>query len=175
MHRMLVLLVRHGHAGTKRRSGRKDILRPLNEQGLAEADALAPLLALYKPLRIISSPLLRCVQSVTPLAHALGVTVRESPSLVPDAGAAATILALNVAFNGSGTVVLCTHGEVIHDMQARLGPDGPSNFNPDAPREKASVWLLERKERQFVSATYLSPPTVRPERPERGEAGSSGS
>jgi phosphohistidine phosphatase SixA len=172
MHTMLVLLVRHGHAGTKRRSARKDRLRPLNEQGLAEAEALVPLLAPYQPVRIISSPLLRCLQSVTPLAHAMGVTVRESPSLVPDAGAAATILALNIAFNGSGTVVFCTHGEVIHDMQSRLGPDGPSNFNADAPREKASVWLLERKERQFISATYLSPPTVQPGREQPGSTGS---
>jgi 8-oxo-(d)GTP phosphatase len=169
MHSMLVLLVRHGHAGTKRRS--KDALRPLNEQGLAEAEALVPLLAPYQPVRIISSPFLRCLQSVTPLAHAVGVTVRASPSLVPDAGAAATILALNVAFNGSGTVVLCTHGEVIHDMQSRLGPDGPPNFTADAPREKGSVWVLERTERQFVSATYLSPPTVQPGRDQAGSSG----
>jgi phosphohistidine phosphatase SixA len=168
---MLVLLVRHGHAGSKRRSLREDIVRPLNPQGRAEAQALVPLLAPYEPLRIISSPYLRCLQSVTPLAHALGVTVRESPSLVPDAGAGGTILSLNVAFNGSGAVVLCTHGEVIRDMQARLGSDGPANFNVDAPREKASVWLLEREERQFVSATYLPPPLTRPD---RGQAGSSG-
>jgi phosphohistidine phosphatase SixA len=169
---MLVLLVRHGHAGTKRRSFKNDSLRPLNEQGLAEAQALVPLLAPFEPLRIISSPFLRCLQSVTPLAHAVGVTVRESPSLVPDAGAAATILALNVAFDGPGTIVLCTHGEVIHDMQSRLGPDGPSNFNADAPREKASVWLLERRERRFISATYLSPPLVRPGGEQAGSSGS---
>jgi 8-oxo-(d)GTP phosphatase len=168
---MLVLLVRHGHAGTKRRSLRKDRLRPLNEQGLAEAEALVALLAPYKPVRIISSPYLRCLQSVTPLAHTVGITVRESPSLVPDAGAAAAIMALNVAFNGSGTVVLCTHGEVIHDMQSRLGSDGPANFNAEAPREKASVWLLERKERRFVSATYLAPPVVQPGREEAGSSG----
>jgi 8-oxo-dGTP diphosphatase len=172
MHPMLVLLVRHGHAGTKRRSPRKDSLRSLNEQGVAEAEALVPLLAPFEPVRIISSPFLRCLQSVTPLAHAVGITVRESPSLVPDAGAAATILALNIAFNGSGTVVLCTHGEVIHDMQARLGPDGPPNFNADAPREKASVWLLEREGRRFVSGTYLAPPMVRPGREEAGSSGS---
>jgi 8-oxo-(d)GTP phosphatase len=168
---MLVLLVRHGHAGTKRRSARKDRLRPLNEQGLAEAESLVPLLAPYQPLRIISSPFLRCRQSVSPLAHAMGLSVRESSSLVPDAGAAAAILALNVSFNGKGTIVLCTHGEVIHDLQSRLGPDGPANFTTDAPREKGSVWVLEREDRRFVSATYLSPPVVQSGTEQAGSSG----
>jgi len=114
------------------------------------------------PVRIISSPFQRCLQSITPLADALGTSVRTSPSLIPDAGAAATNLALNVSFNGRALLVLCTHGEVIHDMQSRLGLDGASNFNVGAPREKASVWILERSDRRFVSATYLAPPVLQP-------------
>jgi phosphohistidine phosphatase SixA len=159
---MLVLLVRHGHAGSKRQWAGDDSARPLNEMGLAEARALVPVLVALAPVRIISSPFQRCLQSIAPLADALGSSVQRSPSLLPDAGAAAANLALNVSFNGSGSVVLCTHGEVIHDMQSRLGLDGAPNFNVDAPREKASVWILERTDRRFVGATYLAPPIILP-------------
>jgi 8-oxo-(d)GTP phosphatase len=158
---MLVLLVRHGHAGSKRQWVSDDTVRPLNEQGFAEAQALVPLLAPFSPVRILSSPYVRCLQSITPLAHAIGISVQGSPSLVPEAGVAATKLAYNVAFNGSSPVVLCTHGEVIHDMQSR-GLDGIPDFNADAPREKASVWILERTGRRFIGAAYLSPPDLQP-------------
>ena len=159
---MLVLLVRHGHAGSKRQWVGDDKLRTLNEQGLADARALVPLLVPFTPVRILSSPFQRCLQSVTPLAHAIGISVQNSPSLVPEAGVAATKSALNVSFNGSGAVVLCTHGEVIHDMQSQLGLHRVPNFNADAPREKASVWILERTGRRFVAATYLAPPDLQP-------------
>jgi 8-oxo-(d)GTP phosphatase len=157
---MLVLLVRHGHAGSKRQWVGDDKTRPLNEQGLAEAQALVPLLTPFAPVRILSIPYQRCLQSITPLAHAIGISVQCSPSLVPEAGGAATKFAYNVSFNGSSAVVLCTHGEVIHDMQSRLGLHGVPNFNADAPREKASVWILERTGRRFTGATYLAPPDL---------------
>lgn len=57
-------------------------------------------------------------------------------------------------------MVVCTHGEVIHQLQASLGKQAPHNFNADAPREKASVWVLERSSGRFVSARYILPPTA---------------
>jgi phosphohistidine phosphatase SixA len=159
---MLVLLVRHGHAGTKRHRRRDDGRRPLNRQGFAEAAALSRLLAPYAPARIVSSPLLRCTQTVTPLATVFGLPVEESADLLPAAGAAARLLALAISVHGaaSGTVVVCTHGEVIHDLQLHLGEDGPSSFDADSPREKGSVWVLEREGGRFLGATYLPPPPV---------------
>jgi 8-oxo-dGTP diphosphatase len=157
---MLVLLVRHGHAGTKRHWRRDDRLRPLNEQGFAESEALADLLASFAPARIVSSPFLRCVQSVTPLSNASGIPVERSQSLVPEAGDAAKLLALGVSINGPGSVVLCTHGEVIHDVQTHLGREGPPFFGSDSLREKASVWVLDRLDGRFVHAVYLPPPQI---------------
>ena len=155
---MLVVLLRHGHAGMKRHWRGDDSIRPLNAQGLAEAVALTDLIAPFAPARVLSSPFLRCMQSVAPLAHAFDMEVERSQSLVPEAGIAATALALGVTTHRSGAVVLCTHGEVIRDMQARLGSGELSSFNPDAPREKASVWVLDRIDGRFVSARYLPPP-----------------
>jgi phosphohistidine phosphatase SixA len=158
---MLVLLVRHGHAGAKRQWHGDDGFRPLDAQGLAQAAALVDLLAPFTPARIISSPFLRCVQTATPLGDAHGIAIERSPSLVPEAGAAATLLARDVSIDGPGAVVLCTHGEVIHEMQAELAPDGLPGFGPGSLREKGSVWVLDRADGRFTGAAYVSPP--RPE------------
>jgi 8-oxo-(d)GTP phosphatase len=166
---MMVLLVRHGHAGAKRQWRGDDGFRPLDTTGLVQAAALARALAPFTPARILSSPLVRCVQTVTPLSDALGIPIERSPSLVPEAGAAAALLARQVSpagpdseadepGPGPGTVVLCTHGEVIHDMQALLEEDGLPGFGPASLREKGSVWVLERTNGRFTGARYLVPP-----------------
>ena len=157
---MLVLLVRHGHAGAKRQWHGDDSFRPLDPLGLAQAAALVPLLTPFLPARILSSPFLRCVQTVTPLGDAHGIVIERSPSLVPEAGAAATLLARGVSIDGPGAVVLCTHGEVIHELQAQFAHDGPRDFGPASLREKGSVWVLDRTDRRFTGARYLPPPRL---------------
>jgi phosphohistidine phosphatase SixA len=157
---MLVLLVRHGHAAAKRNWRGDDSQRPLNAQGLAEAGALAKLLTTFAPQRIISSPFQRCLQSVTPLGEAVGIPVETSASLVPDASSAAASLVVDVATDEPGAVVVCTHGEIIHELQACITVDAPASFGPDSPREKASVWVLERQDGRWITATYLPPPPV---------------
>src|SRR5665213_1251054 len=102
---MLVLLVRHGHAEAKRNWRGDDCLRPLNAQGLAEAEALAKLLTPFAPQRIVSSPFLRCLQSVTPLGEAVRIAVETSDSLIPDASSAAASLVVDVATDEPGAVV----------------------------------------------------------------------
>ena len=157
---MQMLLVRHGHAGAKRQWHGDDGFRLLDAQGLAQAAALVDLLAPFTPTRILSSPFLRCVQTVTPLGDAHGIPIERSPSLVPQAGAAATLLARGVSIDGPGAIVLCTHGEVIHDMQAQLAHDGLPDFGPASLREKGSVWLLDRTDGRFTGACYLPTPRL---------------
>jgi broad specificity phosphatase PhoE len=157
---MLVLLVRHGHAGTKRQWRGDDGFRPLDAQGDAQAMALCRVLVPFQPTRIASSPYLRCIQSIAPLAKTLGVDIERLQSLVPDAGPAATALARTIVVDGPGSVVLCTHGEVIRDIQAALTNEGdaPPGFGPASLREKGSVWVLDRRDGRFVRADYLPPP-----------------
>lgn len=49
--------------------------RPLSSAGLAQAEALAASLAAYRPVRVLSSPYLRAVQTVAPAAALLGLPV----------------------------------------------------------------------------------------------------
>jgi broad specificity phosphatase PhoE len=81
-----IILIRHGE--TARNAGRLALGRadvPLNDLGLAQADALARRLgsdAFGRIDAIYSSPLQRAVQTAAPLARALGLDVQIEPGLI---------------------------------------------------------------------------------------------
>ena len=75
-----LILVRHASAGRKADWPGDDESRPLDEQGAADARALARLLACFAPTaRVISSPALRCTETVRPFAAGLGGPSRPRP------------------------------------------------------------------------------------------------
>ena len=76
-----LLLIRHAHAGDRARWRGPDDQRPLSEKGWRQARGLVPLLSDDGLARIRSSPSLRCVQTVLPLAEARGLQVEEDPRL----------------------------------------------------------------------------------------------
>jgi len=157
---MEVLLVRHAHAGAKDRWSGDDHLRPLSARGRKEALALVELLAPYRPGRVLSSPLLRCVQTVEPLAANLGLRVELSQNLGPHADREAARVLRSLA-SELRTVVVCTHGETIEALQRRLARPKDLAFGPSGPREKGSVWVLRWNGRRLVEATYLPPTHAR--------------
>ena len=84
---MIVYLVRHARAGHRATwQGEDDSLRPLDERGRRQADALVAQLADREFARILSSPFARCVQTVEPLAEARGLPVEAVDSLAEGAG-----------------------------------------------------------------------------------------
>jgi len=128
---------------------------------LAEAEALTRLLSSFAPARIVSSPFTRCVQTVTPLAKEMGLRVERTKRLSPSAGKDALSMLKMGSRNQSGAIVLCTHGEVIHDLQEALGNGGHELFGKDPPRDKGSVWILHREAGRIVSAQYFPPLSTR--------------
>ena len=72
----LVHLVRHGRAAA---AWDEDPDPPLSEEGLSQALRVAARFAGGAPLRVVSSPLLRCRQTAFPLAAAWGVDVHVEP------------------------------------------------------------------------------------------------
>jgi broad specificity phosphatase PhoE len=161
-----VLLVRHAHAGSKDGWSGDDRLRPLSRRGRVDARALAKVLSPYRPARVVSSPLLRCVQTVGPVAAHLQLDVEESDTLGPEGGEDAARLVLELASGGS-RVVVCTHGETIDAMQAALattsrGAGSRARFRPGAPHEKGSVWVLRFTDGRLTGARYLAPGTSVP-------------
>jgi phosphohistidine phosphatase SixA len=144
------LLVRHAHAGNKARWQGPDSLRPLSRSGLAEAAGLVVRLRDYPVGQILSSPTVRCRQTVQPLADDRGLPIEPVPAL----GVAAEldqVLAL-LAEDRLRNAVVCTHGELIGQVVARLAAGEAPLAWP-----KGSAWLIEGVDGRLSLGRYLPP------------------
>lgn len=121
-------LVRHAHAGDKRAWQGRDSLRPLSGPGRREAHGLLVQLRPYRIARILSSPAVRCMQTVEPLAQRRGLPVEHAEVLGVD-GDPEALLALLVDPAGA-EAVLCSHGELIGTVLERLGGVWPRHRWP---------------------------------------------
>jgi 8-oxo-dGTP diphosphatase len=151
---MTVLLVRHAVAKRRRDWTDPDRLRPLTSKGLAQAAGLVGLLAPYGVARIYSSPYVRCVQTVEPLAAELGLAVEEIDELAEGADDAAVRVVEDL---GGTTAVLCSHGDVVPAMLATLAPHA-FRGRESLPIAKGSTWVVDLGQHE---ATYLPPPSVK--------------
>jgi phosphohistidine phosphatase SixA len=141
-----VLLVRHAEAGDRHRWDGPDEERPLSEEGRAQAEALAGALSGYDIDRVLSSPYLRCTQTVAPLAAARDLRVGSSSDLAEGSGRLAQELVQGLLDREAHTV-LCTHGDVVEDVLDGLG------VRRGAETEKGATWVLRPGE-----ARSLPPP-----------------
>jgi 8-oxo-(d)GTP phosphatase len=111
---MPLILVRHARAGDRRKWEGDDRERPLDDRGAEQARELVERLAGFRIDEIHTSPAVRCIQTVAPLAEArsLALAVREelSEELQSVAGAA-----LLHALAGRDAVV-CGHGGLEHAL-----------------------------------------------------------
>lgn len=137
---MTLYLVRHAKAGSRSDWVGDDRLRPLSPAGRRQADALARRLAPLTTGRLVSSPYLRCIETLEPLAAALDSAVAADERLAEDTGHAGALALLAELPDGS---VLCSHGDVIPDTIAALERRG-CRFHTPADWRKASVWALTR-------------------------------
>ena len=78
---MALYLVRHAKAGQRSRWDGPDHLRPLTKAGRAQAQALAAWLANEPISRLLSSPYVRCVQTLEPLAEKLALEIEITEHL----------------------------------------------------------------------------------------------
>jgi broad specificity phosphatase PhoE len=139
-----VLLVRHARAGNRAAWSGDDRLRPLDTKGRRQADALADTLVEFSVARLLSSPYVRCVQTLEPAAARLGLPIVERDELADGAGdAVATLLA---GLEG-GVTALSTHRDVI---AALLGSQRGCR--------KGGIWVLEVEGGLARPERYLDPP-----------------
>jgi phosphohistidine phosphatase SixA len=96
---------------------------PLAEAGRRRAEALAPLLAGYRPAVLYASDLKRTQQTLAPTAARLGL----SPVLRPKDGSAA--LAAEILRERRGqTVIVCWHHDLMKKLVRALGVKGPVSY-----------------------------------------------
>jgi phosphohistidine phosphatase SixA len=145
-------LVRHAKAGSRERWTEPDRNRPLTEAGRIQAKALIDLIG--KGVRSVkSSPYVRCVETVAPLAAALGLKVEEEDRLAEGAGPE---WALNQLASVAGSV-LCTHGDVMAEVVQFLADEHVPTTG-GMQWAKAATWAFDVAGGRIVAARYLPPP-----------------
>jgi len=151
----MIYVVRHAKAGSRRQWKGDDEQRPLSKRGHAQARALAKRLATPELMRVVSSPYVRCVETVAPLAKRVGVEVEISDALAEGATLADSLRLVEKLMH-DGDAVLCTHGDVLANLlmhYSHLGVD-----LVDDRIEKASVWELDVIDGDVQAARYVPPP-----------------
>ncbi len=151
---MPLILLRHASAGSKEDWPGDDDSRPLDTQGTHDAEVLARLLSCFAPAgRVISSPAVRCTETVRPFAVMSGGTVEaevalarpvHAPSASSRTGPADALVALVQALAVAGRpAVLCLHRENLPTALAAacavLG--APSAMPEDPALPKGGFWV----------------------------------
>jgi 8-oxo-dGTP diphosphatase len=151
----LLVLIRHAHAGQRERWQGDDRLRPLSKKGRRQSEQLSRALADVRLQRILTSPYVRCVQTVEPLAEAHGLGVEETDDLSEGVGLE---VVLDLFQRLSETpAALCTHGDVMFGVCSHLVEQGLIRRD-DVRYGKGSAWLLEQENGEVVAARYLPVP-----------------
>lgn len=153
----MLYLVRHAKAGSRHHFAGDDRLRPLTENGRLQARALAGALAAAGVRSLISSPFLRCIETLQPTAKLIGAAVATDERLAEGRSYLAVIDLLEAQPDGTA---LCSHGDVIPDTIAALERRG-CEFTSAPDWRKASVWVFDREGgSEIVSAHAWPPPDI---------------
>jgi len=146
--------VRHAKAGSRKAWTDRDELRPLSKAGRAQARAVGKALAGAGITRVVSSPFVRCRETVEPLAVRIGVDVEISDAL--GEGASLTDSLRLVEKLSDTNAALCSHGDVLANLLDHYARSGI--VLDDDRLEKASVWVLDTTDGAVRSARYVAPP-----------------
>ena len=148
--------MRHAKAGERRSWAGDDIERPLSAKGWKQADAIAQRLGPLGVIDLVSSPYVRCVQTLEPLAMFIDAEVRVDDRLGEGTPFEQTLALLDELDDGA---VLCSHGDVIPETIQALARRG-LDVRSAADWRKASIWVIERNNRRRYTRARVWPPPV---------------
>lgn len=126
-------IVRHATAQRRSTWHKVDSDRPLSRVGRAEALALSPVFAAYGITELYSSPSIRCRQTVSPYARAIGAAIEDRPEISEEgADDSAMKLLLDHLVGSATSTALCSHRPVLPRLFDHLGvpeePLAPAEF-----------------------------------------------
>jgi 8-oxo-dGTP diphosphatase len=137
-----LLVVRHARAGKPAEWQGDDRLRPLDEKGWRQARGLPALLSAHPLDHLVSSPALRCTQTLEPLAAERGLDLETAPELMEGSSGEA---ALGLLCELGDRAALSTHGDVLEYLFGE-------------PGKKGSTRVVELQDGELVVLEYLNPP-----------------
>jgi 8-oxo-(d)GTP phosphatase len=154
-----IYVIRHTEAGNRDTWREPDELRPMSKTGRKQALKLWASLKDVPFTRLLSSPFIRCIQTLEPFSDALGIDItiaRELAEGEPVAGAEAWALAAAA----DGPAALSTHGDIVqglvHSLRVRGIPAADGDGDDTPP--KGSVWRLEVVDGKVRELAYVPPP-----------------
>jgi 8-oxo-dGTP diphosphatase len=152
-----IYLVRHVKAGDRSTwTHDDDRLRPVSKAGQRQARGLVDVLDGAKFERIVSSPYLRCIESVGPLASVRLLAIEVSEALAEEAPLEDAVSL--VRKHAHGGAVLCSHGDIVPMLLEHYADKG-IDLGADPQCPKGCTWVLEtNKAGDVTSARYIAPP-----------------
>lgn len=148
--------VRHAKAGSRTRWEGNDRDRPLSKSGLKQAEELVSVLGANPISAMWSSPYLRCVQTVEPLAKARRLKIQETRHLAE--GARLKGAYRFIEDPDLDETVLCTHGDVILELVDDLVRRRIVKASQASLADKGSTWVVEVEDGSPVGARYIPAP-----------------
>ena len=154
---MTTYLVRHAKAGVRSKWSGPDHLRPLSKIGRRQAAGLVRQLrdlSRDHPItRIVSSPYVRCAETVEPLARKLKLDVEPSDALTEGARLADALRLVEKCADRNA--VLCMHGDVLPELLNHYATTGIPL--PHDRVEKGSTWALDWSDGNVEAIHYYAP------------------
>ena len=144
--------VRHAKAGSRGHWQGDDRVRPLSKKGVKQAEGLIDVMKPFKISAIYSSPYIRCVQTVEPLARDRDLDVKESPALAEGRGLRGAFTFMDDPKYDN--VVLSTHGDLLWELveelvRRRVIKPGTGGY------DKGSTWMVEVEDEKPVRARFI--------------------
>jgi 8-oxo-dGTP pyrophosphatase MutT (NUDIX family)/phosphohistidine phosphatase SixA len=156
-----VILVRHASARSRKSWDGPELQRPLDDDGLAQADLLIGLLRALAPRRIVCSTAWRCQQTVRPFAAAAGLDVELEQDLTEqafddDGDRPRSVLRRLVTDRDAGPVLVCTHRPVLGPLLAEATGQRRQRAD-ERPLHTAEVAVLSGTYRHMYAERYPTP------------------
>ncbi len=156
MSETVVFVVRHAQAGERAAWTRPDQERPLTPAGVRRSAALVERFSSTPLTQLISSPFVRCLQTLEPLGTARGLRVQARDELAegaPFGYVEKTVLDAAI----EGPAVVCVHGDGLGDLLRSLAD---RDVRLDGSREdhaKGSIWAMHIVDGVIVAGRYEPP------------------
>ena len=153
-----LIILRHTKALERGDWDETDSQRTLNEYGFDQAQLLIKHLEPYAIEEIYTSDYLRCVQTVTPIAHSRGLTITHVPSLNEEtfeSDPTRSVAFANALKQDEKNILICSHNPVIPTMLR--GILNTKLKNKDLIKlEPGDAWIVHRVKGEIVGLDYLS-------------------
>lgn len=157
-HTDTLIILRHTKALERGDWDEIDSQRTLNEYGFNQAQFLIKHLEPYAIEEIYTSDYIRCVQTVTPIAHSRGLTITQVPSLneeIFESDPTRSVAFANALKQDEKNILICSHNPVIPTMLR--GILNTKLKNRDLIKlEPGDAWIVHRFRGEIVGLDYLS-------------------